>query len=292
MSDDTNKLFVAGLPDTVTEDVLRDLFTDAGVQVVEVSLPRDRATGRPRGFAFVRLGGPDEVDRALARLNGHLIGTTSISVRRFNAERPARGERPAGGPGGPGGPGGGGGGGGGGERRGPPQDTSDRTLFVGNLPYDATQDEIETLLRERGADAVLRVHLPLDPDGRRRGFGFVTLGSPEAARVVVDQLRGVALRGRTLVVNLAQPRPAGGAGGGPGGPRGERSFGPPGGGPGGPNPAGPPPPASRFGAPAKPGGKADYGRKRKTEGEGGPGRSARGARRENEERWRDVDDDE
>ena len=47
---------VAGLPDSVTEEVLRDLFAEAGTQVAELTLPRDRMSGRPRGFAFVKLG--------------------------------------------------------------------------------------------------------------------------------------------------------------------------------------------------------------------------------------------
>ena len=48
MAEDSRKLFVAGLPDSITEDVLRQLFEATGGTVVEVSLPKDRATGRPR----------------------------------------------------------------------------------------------------------------------------------------------------------------------------------------------------------------------------------------------------
>ncbi len=263
-NDDAHKLFVAGLPDSVTDVVLRDLFTGAGTQVVDLSIPRDRMTGRPRGFAFVTLSSPDDVERALSMLDGHVLGDASISVRRFKAEPPQRGERPQGG-----GP------------RGPAADTSDRTLYVGNLPYDATPEEVETLLRAQGVDTVQRVHLPLDPDGRRRGFGFVTVGSADAARAAVDQLKGVLLRGRPLVVNVALPKSAGGA------PRGDRSFG---GGPGGgPQASAGGPPANRFGPPAKPGGKTDYSKKRKVEGEGGPGRG-RSDRRSNNTRW-DVDDE-
>lgn len=269
-NDDAQKLFVAGLPDSVTDVVLRDLFTGAGTQVVDLSIPRDRMTGRPRGFAFVTLSSPDDVERALSMLDGHMLGDASISVRRFKAEPPQRGERPLGG--GPGGP------------RGPAADTSDRTLYVGNLPYDATPEEVETLLRAQGVDSVTRVHLPLDPDGRRRGFGFVTVGSADAARAAVDQLKGVLLRGRPLVVNVALPK----SGGGPGGPpRGDRPF-TPGGGPGPAVGAGGPP-ANRFGPPAKPGAKADYSKKRKVEGEGGPARG-RADRRSNNTRW-DVDDE-
>jgi len=276
-SDDAHKLFVAGLPESITEEALRDLFDGSGIQVVDVSLPRDRMTGRPRGFAFVRLSGPEDVDRALSLLDGHMLGGVSISVRRFKSEPPVRGERPVGGP-----PSGG---------RGPAVDTSDRTLYVGNLPYDATQEELETLLREAGADSVVRVHMPVDPDGRRRGFGFVTLASAESARTTVEQLKGAALRGRSLVVNLALPKSAPGGGGGA--PRGgPRSFGPPGPsmGPGGGAPSGAP--ANRFGPPAKPAGARDFTKRKKTEGDGGPGGRGRGgSRRDNEANWRVDDDD-
>lgn len=277
-SDDERKLFVAGLSEGTNEASLRQVFAEAGVDVEHVSMPRDRMTGRLRGFAFITLRDAAQVERAVSQLDGLFVGDNNLSVRRFNAERPQRGERPAGGPGGPGG-------GGGGPRG---QDNSDRTLFVGNLPYDATQEELEGLLRDAGVEPVVRVFMPLDAEGRRRGFGFVTMGSPEAAANAVQALQGAAMRGRGLVVNAAQPRAAG--------PRPERSFnGPPGPGPG-PGPGGPggPPSAAagnRFGPPAKPGGgKNDYGKKRKVEGLANGGRGGRGAKRGNEERWRDYED--
>lgn len=255
-SDDANRLFVAGLAEGVSDTMLRDLFTEAGITVLEVSLPRDRMTGRPRGFAFVRLSGPSDVERALGQLHGHLLGGASISVRRFNAEPPARGER---------GP------------QGPAVDTSDRTLYVGNLPYDTTQEEVEGAFRGVGVESFTRVHLPVDGDGRRRGFGFVTMATGDAARAAVDLLRGTLLRGRPLVVNLAAPKGTTG----PGGPR-PASGGAPG---AGTDPRG----ASRFGPPAKPGGtKTDYSRKKKPEGEGArPGRG----RRDHEAHWSTHDDD-
>jgi RNA recognition motif-containing protein len=55
MANEESKLFVAGLPDSVSEEVLKQLFEATGGTVVNVSLPKDRATGRPRGFGFVTL---------------------------------------------------------------------------------------------------------------------------------------------------------------------------------------------------------------------------------------------
>jgi nucleolin len=231
MATDEAKLFVAGLPDSISEDVLKQLFEATGGKVVAVSLPKDRMTGRPRGFGFVTLATPQEAQAARDALDGSLQGGKSISVRPFQAEPPRRdgaGPRPGGGPGGPRGPGGGG------------QQAPDRTLYVGNLPYDATQEEVQTLVNGVAPDSVVRVHLPMDADGRKRGFGFVTLASSEAAKTAADALRSADMRGRRLVVNLAHPkgeRPARPEGGGFASP----NFGPPpfaGGGPGG---SGPPP---------------------------------------------------
>jgi RNA recognition motif-containing protein len=221
MGNEEAKLFVAGLPDSISEDVLKQLFEATGGKVVAVSLPKDRMTGRPRGFGFVTLATPQEAQSARDALDGSLHAGKSISVRPFQAEPPRRGE---GGPGAPAGPGGGPRMGPGGPRPGGagPQ-APDRTLYVGNLPYDTTQEEVQGLVNGVAPDSVVRVHLPMDPDGRKRGFGFVTLASSEAAKTAADALRTADLRGRRLVVNLAHPKGEGppraaGGGGGFGGP--------------------------------------------------------------------------
>jgi len=198
MATDESKLFVAGLPDSVSEDVLKQLFEATGGKVVAVSLPKDRMTGRPRGFGFVTLATPQEAQAARDALDGSLQGGKSISVRPFQAEPPRRdgpgGPRVGGGPGaGPRGPGG------------APQ-APDRTLYVGNLPYDASVEEVTTLVNGVVPDSVVRVHLPMDADGRKRGFGFVTLNSSEAAKTASEKLQGADLRARRLVVNLAHPK--------------------------------------------------------------------------------------
>jgi RNA recognition motif-containing protein len=218
MANEEAKLFVAGLPDSISEDVLKQLFEATGGKVVGVSLPKDRMTGRPRGFGFVTLSTPTEAQAARDALDGSMQGGKSISVRPFQAEPPRRdgiGAAPGGPPrmgGGPAGPPG---------PRGPggPAQAPDRTLYIGNLPYDATTEEVQTLINGVAPDSVVRVHLPMDADGRKRGFGFVTMASSEAAKAAEVALRTADLRSRRLVVNLAHPkgdRPAGGGGGGGG----------------------------------------------------------------------------
>ena len=91
-TEDARKLFVAGLPESITEDVLRQLFEATGGKVVDVSLPRDRNTGRPRGFGFVTFATAEEAVGARSALDGSLQAGRAISVRPFSSEPPRRGE--------------------------------------------------------------------------------------------------------------------------------------------------------------------------------------------------------
>jgi hypothetical protein len=286
------KLFVAGLPDSVSEDVLKTIFEATGGKVVSVSLPKDRTTGRPRGFGFVTMSSPAEAQAARDSLDGSLQGGRSISVRPFQQEPPRAGEgRPMGG--GPmsgprsgpySGPGGAGPRPGGAGPGGPPQ-APDRTLYVGNLPYDITTQEVETLINGVCGDgSVVRVHLPMDPDGRKRGFGFVTMSSSETAKTASEQLKTADMRGRRLIVNIAHPkgeRPAGGgyAGGGGGGGYGGGGGGYGGGGGGysggGGGGGGFPPPPPGFGPNALPASRKTFDSDRRRKG-GGPGEGGEG----------------
>lgn len=197
-TEDARKLFVAGLPDSISEDVLRQIFEATGGKVVDVSLPRERTTGKVRGFGFVTFASSEEAGRARDALDGTMHAGRSISVRPFSSEPPKRGERFEGRSDAPQGPSGGGGGGGG--------PSEDRTLYVGNLPYDTSQQELSQFLADAGVGPISRIHLPTGPDGRMRGFGFVTLGTADAATQAVALLRNAEVRGRRLMINIAHPR--------------------------------------------------------------------------------------
>jgi RNA recognition motif-containing protein len=127
MANEEAKLFVAGLPDSVSEDVLKQLFEATGGKVLSVSLPKDRTTGRPRGFGFVTLSTPQEAQGRRGRLDGSMQAGKSISVRPFRraagTRRWAPRQRTR-------------------RRRGRAQQAPDR-LFTSNLPYDATV-EVQT----------------------------------------------------------------------------------------------------------------------------------------------------
>jgi RNA recognition motif-containing protein len=91
-------------------------------------------------------------------------------------------------------------------------------IYVGNLPFTATEAEVRTLFSEHGT--VESVSLPTDREtGRPRGFGFVEMSQADSARAI-QNLNGKELGGRPLRVNEAQDKPRTGGGGGGGGYRG------------------------------------------------------------------------
>jgi nucleolin len=289
MAEDSRKLFVAGLPDSISEDVLRQLFEATGGSVAEVSLPKDRATGRPRGFGFVTMSTTEAANVAREALHGSFQGGRSISVRPFESAPPKREGGPPSGPRSSAG--------------GPPTDSPDRKIYIGNLPYDATPEEVEAVVNGTGAGPVVRVIMPADPDGRRRGFAFAYMASVEAARGALDLLKGVEVRGRRLVINQAHDRPPrddrgfgggppsgprsdyGGGGGGFGGP--PRDFGPPAGGaPGAPGPGAGDRRVGGGGAP--PQGRKTFDERRKKTHDDGGGGGGRGRRNKND--WDTRDD--
>jgi len=87
-------------------------------------------------------------------------------------------------------------------------------LFVGNLSFNTTENDLQDAFAAHGT--VVEANLMVDRmSGRPRGFGFVTMGSPEEAQKAIEAMNGAQLDGRALTVNVARPReerPAGGGG--------------------------------------------------------------------------------
>ena len=86
-------------------------------------------------------------------------------------------------------------------------------LYVGNLPFSVTEDELREVFARHGE--VQSVAVIMDRDtGRARGFGFVEMGDSNAAQEAMRALDGSDMGGRSLKVNEAQDRRDGGGGGG------------------------------------------------------------------------------
>ena len=79
------------------------------------------------------------------------------------------------------------------------------SVYVGNLSYDATDEDLKTAFAEYGT--VKRVQVPSDREtGRPRGFAFVEMDSEDEETAAINGLDGSELMGRNLKVNKARPR--------------------------------------------------------------------------------------
>ena len=91
-----------------------------------------------------------------------------------------------------------------------------KNIYVGNLPYDTTGDDLVQLFQTFGT--VTSSQVIIDKfSGRSRGFGFVEMADDEEAQAAIDALNGTPYGSRPLTVNEARPRDDRGGGGGRGG---------------------------------------------------------------------------
>lgn len=80
-----------------------------------------------------------------------------------------------------------------------------KKLYVGNLPYDVTDQELEELFSQAGK--VISANVVMDRyTGRSKGFGFVEMATEEDAQKAIKELNQHQLKERTIVVNEARPR--------------------------------------------------------------------------------------
>ncbi len=144
---------------------------------------------------------------------------------------------------------------------------SENKLYVGNLSFQTTDDQLTQIFSEFGQ--VARASVVTDREtGRSRGFAFVEMATSEEANAAMEALNGQMVEGRTVTVNIARPRE--------GGPR--RSFGGGGGGFGGGGGGGFGGGGGGYGDRGGGGGYGDRGGGRGGRGGGGGGRGGRGDR--------------
>lgn len=91
-----------------------------------------------------------------------------------------------------------------------------RKLYVGNLPYEVGEADLQALFAEAGSVETVTV-MRDQMTGRARGFAFVEMSTDEDAQKAIDALNSREFGGRNLTVNEARPRPERGGGGGRGG---------------------------------------------------------------------------
>ena len=99
-----------------------------------------------------------------------------------------------------------------------------KKLYVGNMSYETTDQQIRELFSQAGD--VAEISLITDRDtGRPKGFGFVEMATDDGAKEAIKRFNGYSLNERTLTVNEARPREERSGSGGGGGYRGDRSGG-------------------------------------------------------------------
>ena len=103
---------------------------------------------------------------------------------------------------------------------------SNSKLYVGNLSFKTTEDELRSAFSQFGT--VTDLYVAMDKmTGRPRGFAFVTMGTPEEAKAATEKMNGTDLGGRRIIKKKTRPKEEGGGrgfggGGGGGGYRGDR----------------------------------------------------------------------
>jgi cold-inducible RNA-binding protein len=104
----------------------------------------------------------------------------------------------------------------------------EKRLYVGNLPFDISEDQLHELFSAHGQVASTKLITDFNT-GRSRGFGFVEMKTEEEAQVAIDKMNKSKVGDREIVVNEARPRPErtsnGGGGGNRGGGGGRGGFG-------------------------------------------------------------------
>jgi len=181
----------------VDNDWLRTEFADCG-EILDVRVITDRDSQRSKGFAYVEFANAEGANAALALAGKDIDGRAirvDLSESRPKKEAGAKSFNQA-----------------------PTGDASD-TLFVGNLSFQATEDDLRGAFAECGE--IISVRLPTDREtGQAKGFGYIQFSSVEEAKGAIA-FNGTELAGRACRLDFAGKKPEGN-GGGFGGDRGGR----------------------------------------------------------------------
>ena len=162
----------------VSDADVNELFSEFG-KVELVNIPKDRNTGRPRGFAFCDMSSPEEVETAIEKLDQSMYGgrVNRVSKSLPKEQLPRRQEKKV--------------------------DEGVKKLYVGNLPFGTTKEQLIEYYSEYGE--VSEVYIPVNAEtGLGRGFGFVSM-KEEDVDEAIEATNGQMFEGRRLVVSVPLP---------------------------------------------------------------------------------------
>ncbi|KAJ3672123.1 hypothetical protein LUZ60_006844 [Juncus effusus] len=173
------KLYFGNLPYNCDSSQLAGIVQEYGTpEMVEVLY--DRETGRSRGFAFVTMSSVEDCEAVIKNLDGSQYSGRIMRVNFSDKPRP---------------------------RDAPIPTETEHKLFVGNLSWAATSEDLEKPFQEYGN--VLSARVLVDGDtGRSRGYGFVCYSTKEEMDEALENLDGAELNGRPMRVSVAQSRRA------------------------------------------------------------------------------------
>ncbi|KAL7426053.1 hypothetical protein ACHAXH_000293 [Discostella pseudostelligera] len=200
------RVYVGNLSWSTTQSELQDHMSTAGEVIrADIILGYD---GRSKGCAVVEYGTVEEANNAVASLNDTELGGRPIFVREDREAEGGGGAKSGGGAGGDTSGGVAKGGGGGGRRGG---GGGSRTVYVGNLAYEVSWQDLKDHMRTAGD--VVHAEIMAMHDGRSKGCGIVEFATPEGASAAIEQLNDSELRGRLIFVREDRERGGGGGGG-------------------------------------------------------------------------------
>lgn len=177
-----NSIFIGNVPFESTSDDIRNLFT--GYNLVRADIVTSR--GRSRGMATVEFGSQDDAKRAIEQFDHHELQGREIFVRQDHPPPEKKRERE--------------------ERR--PRERRERPavsvppgqagpeVFVGNLPFSVSWQNLKDLMREAGN--VIRADVKTDSWGKSRGFGTVIFSTEEEAAYAIEKFQGYDMGGRRI----------------------------------------------------------------------------------------------
>ncbi len=175
------RLFVGGLPREVGTEELRALFAEHGDMTDCIVLTDDN--GVNRGFGFVTYSEKSQADTAIEKLNGHKINGRKIGVRDADSDD-KKGKR---------------------EKR---KDPEGLKLYIGNLPFKATEENIRAMFE--GLATINGLVIATSGDGKPKGFAFAFIKEVDKGEEIVAKLNGSELLGRRIKVDISQAKGKGG----------------------------------------------------------------------------------
>lgn len=185
--EDVLKLYLGNLPTTYETDAVRELltpFTSSADDIKSISVPTDKFTGSPRGFAFVEMS-TESGTKAIGALHESDVDGRTIKCNKQLSKEELQAQRGANPP--------------------TPRVEAGTKIYVGNISFETTQEELMELFEKYGP--VEDCYLPVDMrTGYKRGFAFMRMLDEEQAQAAIDGLNDFTLRGRAIEVNVSLPR--------------------------------------------------------------------------------------